>query len=566
MATDDSPKLLARYIETGSDEAFRSLVDLHVDLVYSAAMRQVREHHLAEEVTQIVFITLARKAAGLRRETVLGAWLLVTTRNVALNALKGMARRKKHESKAAQMANVARQSSEEPQRGDTSPDWDAVAGELDGAMACLSASDRQAIVLRYFEDRSVREVADALGIELEAAKQRVHRATGRLRTNLARRGVNVASASVGSLIIANAVTAAPVGVAVSVAHGAIAAGATGAISASTPFSKGIAILMALTKTKVVAFAAVAVLLCGGAAVIYQMVRPVREQVVPLAAVSAADNARSQSIGSGDRSVNQSSDVLTEGWEARFNAAYGLAPGEVLKLIPPPILPERQFKWDAERGRMGEASSEKLTSIERLVFAFDGKSIHWQMRTIAGDTLLNALVAINVEPYQLDASIPVNLAIVGDWTVRKGATVDQKMAALGGIVSKIKGNQVRFEKRIVSREAIIVRGTFAFTPLPGHANGPEGKVLHYGPPLPPGGSRAMPNEAVAMSEVYSQLQRMTRAQVIDESGSGSQGVVVSYNSFSLNDSPKVMELLTRQTGLRFAREPRETPVWFMVEDK
>jgi len=145
-ATDDIP-LLRRFAETRDENAFSQLVHRHINLVYSAALRQVRDRHMAEDVAQTVFIILAQKAATLSRtHTILSAWLLVVTRFSAMDALKVAARRARHEQKAAEI-NTMRQEKMEAQ---SEPLWGQIEPHLDHALAALRESDRQAIALRFF--------------------------------------------------------------------------------------------------------------------------------------------------------------------------------------------------------------------------------------------------------------------------------------------------------------------------------------------------------------------------------------------------------------------------------
>ncbi|HZQ47528.1 MAG TPA: sigma-70 family RNA polymerase sigma factor, partial [Verrucomicrobiae bacterium] len=143
MQSMEDMELLREYVEHDSDIAFETILNRHINLVYSAAMRQVRDAAMAGEVTQITFIILARKARSLRRETVLSGWLYRTAQFAAARALRTEMRRRERELEAAKMPNEQ-----------TDSIWEQLAPTLDQAMAQLSSGDRNAIVLRYFENKT----------------------------------------------------------------------------------------------------------------------------------------------------------------------------------------------------------------------------------------------------------------------------------------------------------------------------------------------------------------------------------------------------------------------------
>src|SRR5258708_5949020 len=142
--------LLAEFAGSGCERAFAELVSRHVDLVYSAVFRQVQNASLAEEVTQAVFVLLARKARSLGSKTVLSAWLFRAARFASQDALKGEFRRKRREQQAFELQEA------NPASGEA---WGEVAPKLDEALGNLGEQDRTAILLRYFENKSFREVA-----------------------------------------------------------------------------------------------------------------------------------------------------------------------------------------------------------------------------------------------------------------------------------------------------------------------------------------------------------------------------------------------------------------------
>src|ERR1035437_781574 len=177
--TDDST-LLRQYVENQSDAAFAGLVARHINLVYSVALRHVGDPHHAEEVTQAVFIILARKVRSLRHDKALSSWLFQTTRLTAGNFLRSESRRRHREQEAYMQSPL-----NEPE----DKVWPSIAPLLDAAVAGLGEKDRRAIVLRFYEGRSMREVGAVFGASEAAAEKRVTRAVEKLRGFFTKRGV-----------------------------------------------------------------------------------------------------------------------------------------------------------------------------------------------------------------------------------------------------------------------------------------------------------------------------------------------------------------------------------------
>src|SRR5581483_6804555 len=103
----ESQQLLAEYVENGSETAFRELVVRYINLVYSTALRRVEgDTHLAEDVTQTVFVHLSRNARNLSHETTLGGWLHRDTCYVAGKAMRRERRRQARERQAVLMNSL----------------------------------------------------------------------------------------------------------------------------------------------------------------------------------------------------------------------------------------------------------------------------------------------------------------------------------------------------------------------------------------------------------------------------------------------------------------------------
>ena len=151
----DDSSLLNAFVKGGDERAFRDLVARHVDLVYASARRQVRDSHLAEDVTQAVFILLARKADRVKSAAALPAWLVATARYVARDLIRAEARRRRRETQAANMMPMVSDESHALQRDQ--------AALVDDALARLREPDRVLVTLRYLKGMSITEVAATAG-------------------------------------------------------------------------------------------------------------------------------------------------------------------------------------------------------------------------------------------------------------------------------------------------------------------------------------------------------------------------------------------------------------------
>jgi len=220
--SDTDLQLLARYARDRAEDAFAEIVRRHLDLVHSAALRQVRSPQLAEEVAQSVFTDLARNSRRLAPDTILTAWLYQVTRRTAIDVVRREARRQLREQIATEMNAM----------NATTADWTHIEPLLDEAMHALDETDRAAVLLRYFENKSLREVGATLGTSDDAAQKRVSRAVERLREFFTKRGVTVGAGGLAIVISANAVQAAPAGLAITISAAAALAGTTIATTAT----------------------------------------------------------------------------------------------------------------------------------------------------------------------------------------------------------------------------------------------------------------------------------------------------------------------------------------------
>ena len=251
MPEPDDVTLLRRYAG-GDESAFTTLFERHVHLVYSAALRQTRNPSHAEEITQAVFILLARKAKSLSPKTILSGWLYQAARLTAASLIKREIRRQRREQE------VYMQTLTEP---DISL-WEQISPLLDDAMGRLGEKDRNAIVLRFFENRTPQEVASALKLNEVTSRKRVSRALEKLRTFFAKRGVVLTTAVIAGTISGNSVQAAPAALANSATAIAIAKGAMAGGSTLT-LVKGALKIMAWTKTKAIVTAALVATVSAG---------------------------------------------------------------------------------------------------------------------------------------------------------------------------------------------------------------------------------------------------------------------------------------------------------------
>jgi uncharacterized protein (TIGR03435 family) len=235
----DDIALLREYVERDSHDAFATLVDRHVNKVYSVALRHTRNPHQAEEVTQAVFVILARKSRRLANRVIISGWLCKAARLTAVTFTRSEIRRVRRE-REAHLQNLSNETGSDA--------WPQIAPVLDAAMAALSEADHNAVVLRFFDGKSMKEIGAALGASEDAAKMRVSRAVEKLRLFFTKRGILLSSMTLTAAISEKSVQTAPAVLAKTATTVAMASGTTASHS-TLALVKGVLKMMVWAKAK-----------------------------------------------------------------------------------------------------------------------------------------------------------------------------------------------------------------------------------------------------------------------------------------------------------------------------
>jgi RNA polymerase sigma factor (sigma-70 family) len=179
-------ELLQRFARQGEQAAFGAVVRRHLDLVFATALRKVGDAGGAQEISQNVFSVLARKAWRFAPDDSLPAWLHQTALLESKFWLRGELRRRRREEIAAELGTTMK-TSEDPST------FKALVPLLDDALLSLRERDRTALLLRYYESHSLRDLGAAVGVSEDTAQKRVRSALEKLAEFFKRRGYKTAT-------------------------------------------------------------------------------------------------------------------------------------------------------------------------------------------------------------------------------------------------------------------------------------------------------------------------------------------------------------------------------------
>jgi RNA polymerase sigma factor (sigma-70 family) len=529
-------QLLNLYVRDGNEAAFSQIVGRHLDGVYAAARRQVRDSHLAEDVTQAVFIVLVRRAGSIRKGSSLPGWLLKVTWYVSRDAIRSKTRRFRHENEVAVMNELT------AQRAEAAKAWQEIAPVLDDAMSGLSEADRGVLMLRFLEDKSVEEASRILGASEAAVTKRISRALARLRKLLARRGVAVPQALLGGALAGGAAHAAPAALTAATMHASLA----GAVAASNAavLAKGAVTTLTVAKIHTAVVATLVFLLVVPASVL--VVRHV------LLAEPVAESSPPVSPAAPFTPTSTQTDATT------YLQSATLQPNQVLIHIAPPFLPGRDELIRKFAGNGNTSSTALILRYEkgkpRISVMFAG--------SINFSNLLQFTVKLRSQEIEDSADLLSVEAIPGDYVFNPGATPEQLVLAMHDVVHDQFGKSVLFSFHDVLRKVIVLGGKWQYAPLNPQKYRPAGRTQHleiYGEALNP----KTPINAKGPSDYLAQELSVwiNRQVLIDATGLPAKlewhinGELPGADVSKAHDQTLNLNHLCEQTGLSWAEETR-----------
>jgi RNA polymerase sigma factor (sigma-70 family) len=562
---DDDAALLKAFAQGHSEPAFAELVRRHVDMVYSAARRQTRgDDALTEDVTQAVFVTLAQKAQSIRQGEAVAGWLLVTTRYVALNALRSEARRRHHEREAAAMKGEAGEHDDPKGRN-----WNEISHLLDEAVAKLKREDRDALAMRFFQGRSIAQVGAAMGISTEAAQKRVTRAVQRLRGIFAARGIVTSDDALASMLGAHLITSAPAALKAAIATKTFSSAAA---TSSLATAKGLVAIMAATKTNLVAVGVAAALLLGVTGTIaYQLFHTSGGETRQVK-VNAATQSPTVFTPT---SIPTTAPSLATNWQPRFREAYGLAPGQIVKFVPMPWIPERQNFYYQNFGRV-QYNANPLGPDLMTMFD-DGKLFEQRDAMFDRPSQVEWVIEFVMEIPSWDLRGPqtlLQMPIAGDWVIRKGSTQAERVPEFVQQINQHVPGNLTLTQSTIPRQAIVVRGTLDLHPLKPHSN--VRGMTHSAPVILYQGTTQPAQDYYAGSKLPNALAAACRMPVVMETNLGAANLQIFRSATlpTVDSLPpaehdrvigEILANLTKQTSLQFSVETRTLPVWTVASD-
>lgn len=437
-------ELLLRYAHDRDETAFAELVRAHIDLVYSAALRRVGgDSHAATEITQEVFLAMSRHAERLARHPVLNAWLHTSTRNAASN-LRRRAHRRERQTQEILAVQTLHSST------NLSGEWQAVRDTLDTALDELNETDRQAIILRFFEGQSYPAMGEMLGLKEETARMRVGRALEKLRARLARRGIASTAAILGGALTSHAVVAAPAGLAAKITTTVVSSAVVVAMPAA-----GLIHLMSTTKL-VATLTAVAVI-AGVSLLVYpRLAPPATLAVTPPAKPTApkpGSTPPAANLGDDSHAANlaallqrdQTNRAATASRELTDAAEKIAALRDILARLPEQSIPELKLTTNGDwhlavdgrletpedfRRALGKIRSAAETRFAKLVHPAVQAYLQANAKQFPTDPLqLASFIGPEIDRAMLQrykvvpATTIANMGMGGDWAITQASLID-----------------------------------------------------------------------------------------------------------------------------------------------